>query len=83
MNRIVSFLMVGMAFTALQVATVAAQSGQGSMGNHSGQGSMGDYSGQGSMGNHSGMQGGNSSTNDSRCAINERYSERDHYCVPK
>ncbi len=32
---------------------------------------------------HGGMQGGNSSSNDSKCASNERYSERDHYCVPK
>ena len=35
------------------------------------------------MGSHGAMQSGNSSSNDSRCASNERYSERDHYCVPK
>ena len=42
MKKIGYFLMVGLAFTALQLSTVSAQTGMPPMSNHSGMGTMGD-----------------------------------------
>ena len=55
MKKIGYILIVGLAFTALQLSAVSAQTGMPPMGDHSGMPPMGDHSGMPPMGDHSGM----------------------------